>query len=109
MSCEIVEQRTGQRPNIRVLPTREMTEEERSSLNEFRANKAHFADYRKQIVEAHPDREFLVYDGGKVAAFESLSDLFEFREQLDKRRREAAYHPHLRAKTHVGPTFRVSR
>ena len=109
MSCEIVEQRTGQRPNIKVLPPREMTAEERARLQEHRANKAHFAEHMEQIVGDHPNQEFLVYGSGQVATFDHLSDLFAFRERLDKPTREAAYHPHRGWSGNIGPIFRVTR
>ena len=49
MSCEIVEQRTGQRPDIRVHPPRELTAEERESWLAWRRNKAYFLEHREQI------------------------------------------------------------
>ena len=49
MSCEIVEQRTGQRPAIKVHPPREATPEERARLREFRANQAYLLEHQKQI------------------------------------------------------------
>lgn len=109
MSCEIVERRTGQRPEIQVRPARELSEEERSRLDEHRANKAHFAEHMEQIVGEHIDQELLVYGGGQVAAFNNLRALFAFRERLDKPTREAAYHPHRGWSGNVGPTFRVVR
>ena len=109
MSCEILEERTGQRPKIKVLPPREMTEEERARLHEHRANKAYLAEHREQIIEQYPSQELLVYGGNQVAAFDNLHDLFEFRERLDKPTREAAYHPHRGWSGTVFPITRVIR
>lgn len=64
------------------------------SLLEYRKNKAHFLDNRQQIVAAHPNQDLLIFDGGHVAAFDNIRDLFAFRERLDKSAREAAYQPH---------------
>lgn len=109
MSCQIVEQRTGQRPAIKVLPPRELTEEERARLHEHRANKAHLEEHRAEIVEQYPDQPLLVYGGNQVEAFDNLHDLFEFMERLDKPTREAAYHPHRGWSGTVLPITRVIR
>ena len=109
MSCEIVEQRTGQRPNIKVLPPRELTSEERARLHEYRANKSHLAQHQEQIADEHPNQELLVYGGDQIVAFDSLRELFAFRERLDKPTREASYHPHRGWSGNIGPIFRVTR
>lgn len=95
MSCDRTTAKAGVgTPRIEQLPPRELTEAERANLHEYRKNKGHFLDNHEQIVAEHPNCDLLIFDGGQVAAFDNLGDLFTFKEQLDKPTRQAAYLPH---------------
>ena len=109
MSCDKVTRDARQDPAVSVLPPRELTREAKARLHEHRANKVYFQEHHAQIAEEHPQQELLVYGGAHVAAFESLDDLFAFRERLDQPTREASYHPHRGWSGNTGPTFRVAR
>ena len=95
MSCEIVEQRTGQRPKIKVLPPREPTENERASRLAYHRNKAYFLEHRERILQEHDGKYIVVFGDCEVRAFDNRSEKFAFRESLDRHIREAAYLPHI--------------
>ncbi len=95
MSCEIVEQRTGQRPNIKVLPPREMTSEERASWAAYRRNKAYFLEHRERILSEHHGEYILVLEDCEVRGFDKRSEMITFRESLEERVSSSVYVPHL--------------
>ena len=105
MSCEILEERTGQRPKIRVLPPREATEEERASWAAYRRNKAYFLEHRERILNEHYGKDIVVFGDCEVRAFDKRSEKLAFRESLDRQIWEAAYLPHIRwRRQHVNST-----
>lgn len=91
MSCEIVEQRTGQRPKIKVLPPREPTENERAVIRQRRKNRALYQERGRQIVAAHPGQDVLIVREGEIHAFERHGDMYEFMEQLDPLTRSTVF------------------
>ncbi len=105
MSCEIVEQRTGQRPNIKVLPPRELTEEERESQQAFRRNKDFFLEQRERILDEHPGQYIIIFGESEVRGYDTHSEMLAFKESLDDRKQKSAYLPHIIWRNqHVYPT-----
>lgn len=91
MSCEILEERTGQRPKIKVLPPRELSDEELAMIRQRRKNRALYQEQGPEIVAAHPDRDVLIVGAGEIHSFERHGDMYEFMEQLDPLTRSTVF------------------
>ncbi len=91
MSCDVVEQRTGQRPAIKLLPPREYSEEELAMMRQRRKNRALYQERGPEIVRSHPDKHILIVGTGTVHAFEKRSAMFKFMEELEPLTRQTVF------------------
>ena len=91
MSCDVVEQRTGQRPAIKALHPREYSEDELAMMRQRRKNRALYQEQGAEIVRSHPDKHLLIVGTGTVHAFEKRSEMFQFMDELESLTRKTVF------------------